>query len=1258
MIWMSHLEIGTESRKQAFHKIFSVLVAFLLISGIFISSSTLPSVSAVSCSTPPGPGVDLSGCDLHGTDLTGVDLTNANLQNANLIGTTMDGNTILTGTNLAGANLSNSTLEYVIFDHAQVNGTYFIGADITGATFRSFTLFSNANFTQATTTADTNFQFSNLYNDDFRGATLENTDFTTTVLTNVNMQGSDLNFVDFTQAQFHNVLFSSSTRFVGAQFIQTSLSGQNLSGLDLHGVTFRGSDMSSSNISSANLQNSIFTCAVDNSNNQICTNINGANLSGSNVSGTDFTGVIFNSLTNLSNLIGACTGLTACSSGAVSPPVFTTPPNVSSPAISSSGAIVFYSLPIATGTLPLLGVICTPASGSTFPIGISVVNCQVAYVSDPSNIGYTSFTVTVQDTSPPQFSPNPPSNVITEATGSTGTNVFYPLPTVTDNVGVASETCNPVPGTLFALGTTPVSCIAKDAAGNSVTASFNVIVQDTTPPVISVPLPIIKEAAGPSGAAVTYSPLPAALDAVDPNPTLSCNPVSGSTFSLGPHTVTCTASDHATPTPNTSSKSFSVTVVDTTPPVVTPPPNITKVATGTLTPVTLGTATASDTVSGTLTPTNNATSGSFPLGTTIVIWSATDGSGNVGTAKQIVTITPNTNLGPTVTPPPNVGPVEATSPLTPVTLGTATATDPVYGTLTPTNNAPLGGFPVGTTIVTWSATNPAHVTGTATQTVKVVDTTKPVFTPTPTDLTFNAANATSTVVNYPLPPATDAVGVTSETCSPPPGSKFSLGSTLITCSAKDAAGNVGTATFNIIIKDLSPPVIQTSHVYAEATSQNGAIVNYPLPPVTDNIGVVPGSETCTPTSGSQFLFGDQTVTCSAKDAAGNVGSASFILTVRDTTPPTVIPPPDITKVSTGTLTPVTLGTATASDTVSGTLTPTNNAPLGGFPVGTTIVTWSATDGSGNVGTAQQIITITSAHTQISSYVIFGMHDVHIEQHDTVTGGNVGLQNSGQIHIEQSSKLTSSSIVGDTLHIEQNSIVNNVYFNHIINKGTILGTSNTPLGLPVLTSLPAIPTFTTGTTNINVKSGTQVIAPGKYNSISGNNGVTLEFSGGTYNINSLSFGNHVTLKFDKNSTINVQNSVDGGQNTILNPTLLAHQVLIYSGAQIHIGQSSTINANMYAPYNQIHLEQNSIATGAFIGQSVHIEQGSTINFDYGFPIVSNPCTDNHHRVYDQNGYDQNGYDKNGYDKNGYDCYGYDKTGHDHNGHDHSGFKSKH
>jgi hypothetical protein len=81
-----------------------------------------------------------------------------------------------------------------------------------------------------------------------------------------------------------------------------------------------------------------------------------------------------------------------------------------------------------------------------------------------------------------------------------------------------------------------------------------VTVNDTTPPVLTVPANATVEAASPAGVVFTYTA--SATDTVDTALGASCAPPSGSTFLLGTTTVTCTATDaHG----NVGSGSFTVT---------------------------------------------------------------------------------------------------------------------------------------------------------------------------------------------------------------------------------------------------------------------------------------------------------------------------------------------------------------------------------------------------------------------------------------------------------------------------------------------------------------------------------------------------------------------------------------------------------------------------------------------------------------------------------------------------------------------------
>ena len=88
---------------------------------------------------------------------------------------------------------------------------------------------------------------------------------------------------------------------------------------------------------------------------------------------------------------------------------------------------------------------------------------------------------------------------------------------------------------------------------------------DTTPPTIDPVSNINEEATSASGAEATFTE-PMSHDNIDGDIISTCNEVSGSTFTLGTTTVTCSKTDTAG---NTGSGTFTITVEDTTPPTIT-----------------------------------------------------------------------------------------------------------------------------------------------------------------------------------------------------------------------------------------------------------------------------------------------------------------------------------------------------------------------------------------------------------------------------------------------------------------------------------------------------------------------------------------------------------------------------------------------------------------------------------------------------------------------------------------------------------------
>jgi Tol biopolymer transport system component len=243
-------------------------------------------------------------------------------------------------------------------------------------------------------------------------------------------------------------------------------------------------------------------------------------------------------------------------------PVLSLPAELTVEATGPTGATVTFSVSATDDADPAPTVSCAPASGSTFPLGGTTVTCTATDASGNQSTG--SFAVRVVDTLAPMLSL--PADLTIEATAPGGAAVTYSV-SATDLVDAApTVTCAPASGSVFPVGETTVTCTATDDAGNTATGSFVVRVVvpgDTTLPVLSLPAGLTVEATGPGGAPVTYSV--SATDDVDPAPSVTCTPASGSTLALGTTNVTCTAVDAAG---NAASGTFIVDVVDSTAPVL------------------------------------------------------------------------------------------------------------------------------------------------------------------------------------------------------------------------------------------------------------------------------------------------------------------------------------------------------------------------------------------------------------------------------------------------------------------------------------------------------------------------------------------------------------------------------------------------------------------------------------------------------------------------------------------------------------------
>ena len=395
---------------------------------------------------------------------------------------------------------------------------------------------------------------------------------------------------------------------------------------------------------------------------------------------------------------------------------------------------------------------------------------------------------------------------------------------------------------------------------------------------------------------------------------------------------------------NSASVEQKITIFDTTFPILEIPEDIVIEATSLdQNKVNLGEAIVTD--NGEIVSITNDAPEFFSLGETTVTWTAIDSSNNFSSLTQSVSVIDTT--APEISPLEDIT-LEATSvDANIVNLDNPTVSD--VQDVTIYIIAP-DVFPVGETTVTWTAVDASGNSASETQTVIIVDTTKPGLS-IPQDQTVEASSLEGTLVEIGQAEAHDITGISSIVHNAP--NVFPLGSTAITWTTTDNHDNTTTAYQRITVVDTTAPtIISPQDILAEAVDPTMNYIELGELSAADSVGI----ESITNDKPIIFPFGSTTITWTVIDTSGNISQDIQVVTLVDTTDPEIIAPSDIVAEATdlsGTM--IELGEATAHD-VMGIASVTEHPPRF-FVLGETTVTWTATDTSGNSASATQTVTI-------------------------------------------------------------------------------------------------------------------------------------------------------------------------------------------------------------------------------------------------------------------------------------------------------------
>ena len=638
------------------------------------------------------------------------------------------------------------------------------------------------------------------------------------------------------------------------------------------------------------------------------------------------------------------------------PPTIYSVPDITAEAVVPYDNIIELQEPTADDLLGVISV--TNDAPEFFPVGETIVTWTAIDVG--GNTASTEQKITIIDTIFPTL--QVPDSVTIEATSLNQNEVDLGEATAVDNGEIVSIT-NDAPD-VFPLGETTVTWTAIDSSNNFSSLTQLITVVDTTAPEVLAPDDIVLEADSVDQNIVNFDSVTSFdiqevviyLDAPD-------------VFPLGETTVTWTAVDASG---NSASTTQTVTIVDTTKPILSIPDDQTVEATSLeQTFVEIGQADAHD-ITGISSIVNDAPD-VFPLGSTLITWTVTDNHDNITTAYQTITVEDTT--APTIIIPEDITAETIDPMINHIKLGELITSDSV-GVKSITNDKP-NAFPFGSTTVTWTVTDISGNISEATQTVTLIDTTSPeIFVP--ADIVAEATSLSGNMIELGEATGYDIMGIASVTDHPP--RFFPLGETTIEWNVVDISGNTASATQTVTIVDTTAPSITApASITMEAISADSNIVTLGNPIFSDLVDI-PSISNNAP---DVFPLGETTVTWTAVDASGNSASTTQTVTIVDTTAPELTTPEDIIISAFSLDEQVEIGVAQADDLAGSILTITNDAP-NSFPLGDTIVTWNVSDEFGNSVSSQQTISVQPCGKPLSYYnQIFGTAAA-----DTIVGTDV------------------------------------------------------------------------------------------------------------------------------------------------------------------------------------------------------------------------------------------------------------------------------
>ncbi|MGQ8338926.1 HYR domain-containing protein [Sunxiuqinia sp. A32] len=688
-------------------------------------------------------------------------------------------------------------------------------------------------------------------------------------------------------------------------------------------------------------------------------------------------------------------------------------------------------------------------ASDSYPIGTTTVKFTATDAA--GNTDECTVTVTITDDLDPVITcPGDASK--TADPGECEAYVSISLATLSDNCAGGSIVNDHNSGGanasgIYPVGTTTVEFTGTDAAGNSVTCTMDVTVTDDEAP--TPDLPNLFDVIG-DACETTIVNAPSATDNCD-GPVFGTTSDPTSYSSVGTYSILWTYEDGIGNT-STQTQTVIITSVGVPSPTIDNLPTVRGECSATVTGVPTAETNCSTTIDGTTSdPLTYNAQGSY-----VVTWAYDDGNGNITTQTQAVIVED--------TQPPvlscindttvTADPVSCTAS---IALPLVTATD---GCSTPTitNDYNSGGadasdtYPVGTTTVTFTATDDVGMTSICSIDITIEDNEDPVITcPSPITQTADPGKCEATITGF-ISSATDncsTVTITNDFNSGGANASgtYPVGTTTVKFIATDQSGNQDSCTVDVTITDDEAPVVNCPGNITKPNDAGScdAFVTISNPTFTENCSnvTITNDYNGGTDASDTYPVGTTPVTFTATDEAGNISTSCTInVIVTDNEVPVKPTLASVTEQCS-----VTLTAPTTTDNCSGTITGTTPTAFPYTTTGTSVITWTFIDAAGNYTTANQTVTINDNTSPVwDTFPATANIECSDDSSPLATGTPTATDNCGTPTITYSDATTSGNCVGRSTII-RTWTATDASGNFVTQDQTINVTDNTP---PVLT----------------------------------------------------------------------------------------------------------------------------------------------------------------------------------------------------------------